>query len=56
MLKLLERAAISERPSLRLARSELACGLIPAPLSLTFTVRPSVSGSASTISGPVPSG
>ena len=52
MLKLLERAAISERPSLRLARSDSAWGLIPEPLSLTVTVRPSLSGSASTISGP----
>ena len=56
MLKLLDRAAIRERPSLRLLRSESACGLIPAPLSLTVTVRPSLSGSASTSNGPEPSG
>ncbi len=56
MLKLLDRAAISERPSLRLSLSESAAGLMPEPLSRTVTVSPSSSGSASTRSGPSPFG
>ena len=50
--KLLESAAISERPRRRLSRSVSACGLIPPPSSRTITVRPLSSGSASTLSGP----
>src|SRR6187549_369013 len=52
--KLLESAAISERPRRRLGWFGFtsACGRIPDPLSRTTTVRPSLSGIASTLSGP----
>ena len=46
--KLLESAAISERPSPQAGALDVGAGLMPAPLSLTVTVSPSASGTAST--------